>query len=162
MSKFNYKKVMPRYIAVSIVMTLVATAVVGKALYAMTAERDFWMQVAERIKKDRVSIKPNRGNILSCDGQLMASSLPEFKMYIDFQALHESGLDSLWEQKLDTICVLLNQIFPEKSARDFHRHLEEGREKLQKNGKRGARHWPIWKRRVSFNTLCEVRDIPIF
>ena len=162
MSKFDHKKIMPRYSAIAIVMTLLATAVVGKTLYIMTAKRDYWMQVADRVKKDSVSVKPNRGNILSCDGQLMASSLPEFKMYMDFQALTESGNDSLWEAKLDTICHCLSRIFPEKSAQEFRQHLEEGRLQVQKNGKTGSRHWPVWRQRVDFNTFSEVKSLPIF
>ena len=162
MSKFNHKKIMPRYSAIAIVMTLLAFAVVGKAMYIMTAEHDYWEKVAKRVKNDSVSVKPNRGNILSCDGQLMASSLPEFKMYMDFQALEESKTDTLWDQKIDTICLMLSQIFPEKSADEFKKHLDEGRQQVQKNGKKGSRHWPIVKRRVDFNTLAEVRSIPIF
>ena len=162
MSKFNHKKIMPRYSAIAIVMTLLAFAVVGKAMYIMTAEHDYWEKVAKRVKNDSVSVKPNRGNILSCDGQLMASSLPEFKMYMDFQALEESKTDTLWDQKIDTICLMLSQIFPEKSAYEFKKHLDEGRQQMQKNGKKGSRHWPIVKRRVDFNTLAEVRSIPIF
>ena len=162
MSKFNHKKIMPRYSAIAIVMTLLAFAVVGKAMYIMTAEHDYWEKVAKRVTNDSVSVKPNRGNILSCDGQLMASSLPEFKMYMDFQALEESKTDTLWDQKIDTICLMLSQIFPEKSANEFKKHLDEGRQQVQKNGKKGSRHWPIVKRRVDFNTLAEVRSIPIF
>ncbi len=153
---------MPRYSAIAILMTLLATAVVGKTLYIMTAERDYWMKVAERVKRDSVSVKPNRGNILSCDGQLMASSLPEFKMYIDFQALTESGNDSLWEANLDTICICLNHIFPEKTPQEFRQHFEEGRQQVQKNGSVGSRHWPVWRQRVDFNTYSEVKSLPIF
>lgn len=161
MSKFDHKKVMPRYSAIVIVMTLLATAVVGKTLYIMTAEHGYWKEVAARVKRDSVSVKPNRGNILSCDGRLMASSLPEFKLFIDFQALSEAGNDSLWEENLDTICHSLSQIFPEKTAADFRKHLEEGRHQIQKDGKKGARHWAIWKPRVDFNTFSEVRRLPV-
>ena len=101
MSKFEHKKIMPRYSAIAIIMTLIATAIVGKALYIMTAKHDYWMQVAERQKRDSVTVKPNRGNILSCAGQLMASSLPEFKVFMDFKALTEAGNDSLWDAKQD-------------------------------------------------------------
>ncbi len=90
MSKFEHKKVMPRYSAIAIIMTLLPLAVVGKAFYIMTAKHDYWMKVAERQKKDSVTVKPNRGNILSCTGQLMASSLPEFKVFMDFKALTDS------------------------------------------------------------------------
>ena len=99
MSKFDTRKVMPRYSAFAILMALVAVAVVVRMLYLMTAKRDYWIQVADRVKKDSVSVKPTRGNILSSDGQLMASTLPEYKMFMDFKALQESQNDTLWEQK---------------------------------------------------------------
>ena len=110
MSKFRTDKVMPRYFAIAIVMTMIGIAVVGKAMYIMTAKKQYWTDVAARLKRDSVDVKPTRGNILSCDGRLMASSLPEFKMYMDFQALEESKTDTLWDQKIDTICLMLSQI----------------------------------------------------
>ncbi len=155
MSKFESKKIMPRYTFITILMTMVAIAVIGKTLYIMMAKRDYWMAVADRQKKDSVSVKPMRGNILSCDEQLMASSLPEYKLYMDFNALHEAKNDSLWEVKLDSICQGLHAIFPEKSAASFRRHLEEGRNKQ-------SRHWLLWDRRVDYNTYTEVRMLPVF
>lgn len=155
MSKFDSPKIMPRYTFITILMTLVAVAVIGKTLYIMTAKRDYWMAVADRQKKDSVSVKPMRGNILSCDEQLMASTLPEYKLYMDFNALYEAKNDSLWTAKLDSICNGLHNIFPEKSAASFRRHLEEGRNKL-------SRHWLLWDKRVDYNTFTEVRALPVF
>ncbi|MBQ8990028.1 MAG: transpeptidase family protein [Prevotella sp.] len=167
MSKFKSDKVMPRYFAIAVVLTLIGFAVVGKAMYIMTAKKDYWTQVADRLKRDSVSVKPNRGNILSCDGQLMASSIPEYKIYMDFQAgtddsLGRSRRDSVWAEKIDTICHELSEIFPSRSAGEFKANLLEGRQKIQKNGKVGARHWAIWPRRIDYNTFCEVRKLPIF
>ena len=155
MSKFEHKKVMPRYSAIAIIMTLMAVAIVGKAFYIMTAKHDYWMKVAERQKKDSVTVKPNRGNILSCAGQLMASSLPEFKVYMDFQALSTAKNDSLWDVKQDSICEGLHKIFPEKSAEEFKRSLIEGR------GKK-SRHWAIYGSRIDYNTFTEVKSLPVF
>ena len=146
---------MPRYSAIAIVLTLISVMVIGKALYIMTAEHEYWNKVADRVKKDSVTIKPIRGNIMSCNGNLMASSLPEFKVYMDFNALHQAGNDSLWEAKLDSICLCLNQIFPEKPIKDFKEELETGRQKQSK-------HWAIWKHRIDYNTFCEVKKIPVF
>ena len=167
MSKFYNDKVMPRYFAIAVVLTLIVFAFVGKAMYIMTAKKDYWTQVASRLKRDSVVVKPNRGNILSCDGQLMASSIPEYKMYMDFQAGAEDSVgmhkrDSIWEANIDTICYELNQIFPQRSAAEFKANLLEGKKKVQKNGTVGARHWDIWPRRVDYNTFCEVHNLPIF
>ena len=155
MNKFDAKKIMPRYRAISLVMIILAVCVVGKSLYIMTAKRDYWMKVAERQKRDSVTVKPNRGNILSCTGQLLASSLPEFKIYMDFVALKEAKSDSLWDVKVDSICNGLHKIFPDKSAAEFKQHLSEGKAKMK-------RHWAIYNDRINYNTFCEVKDLPMF
>ena len=155
MSKFDHKKVMPRFSAIAIVMSLLALAVVTKSFYIMTAKRDYWLKVAERQKKDSVTVKPNRGNILSCTGQLMASSLPEFKVFMDFKALKIANNDSLWDAKQDSICLCLHKIFPERSIEEFKRNLIEGRAKE-------SRHWPVYEKRVDYNTFTEIKAIPVF
>ena len=167
MSKFKSDKVMPRYFAIAVVMTLIGFAIVGKAMYIMTAKKQYWSDVAARLKRDSVIVKPNRGNILSSDGQLMASSIPEYKIYMDFQAGTDDSLgqarhDSIWEVEIDSICDGLNKIFPKKTAAEFKAHLLEGKQKVLKNGSVGARHWAIWPRRIDYNTFCEVRMLPIF
>ena len=161
MSRFNSKKVMPRYFFIAVVLTLLGVAVVGKAFYIMTAQKEYWMKVQNRLKHDSIPVKPNRGNILSCDGQLMASSIPEYKIYMDFQT-GGAERDSLWQEKLDSICEGLNEIFPEMSKEEFRQHLEKGRLEKTKSGAIGSRHWPVWKRRINYNTFTEVRKLPIF
>lgn len=155
MSKFNSDKIMPRYSAIALVMTLIAFAIVVKAGYIMTVKRSYWEQVADRVKKDSVSVTPKRGNILSCDGELMASSLPEFMVFMDFKQLCDAKNDSLWESKLDSISIGLNRIFPERSAKEFKSNLQEGFAKK-------SRHYPIWRRRIDYNTFTEIQALPIF
>ena len=155
MSKFDYNKIMPRYSAIAVLMTLIALAVVAKASYIMTAKRDYWLKVANRVKKDSVEVIPTRGNILSCDGQLLASSLPEFKVYMDFKQLHIAQTDSLWDEKVDSICMGLSHIFPERSAAAFKANLEQGRREMK-------RHWPIWPKRIDYNTYSRVKQLPVF
>ena len=160
MSKFDNDKVIPRYMAVSIILTLIGFAIIGKAFYTMTAKKQYWTEVADRLKRDSVSVKPNRGNILSCDGQLMATSIPEYKVYIDFQAAAFEN-DSLWDEKVDSVCEGLSHIFP-YTAHEFKVLLEKGKKKVNSNGTVGARHWPIYPRRIDYNTYVEVKNLPFF
>ena len=139
---------------IAVVLTLVGFAVVGKAFYIMTAKKQYWTDVADRLKRDSVSVKPKRGNILSCDGQLMASSIPEYKIYMDFKAGGEEK-DSIWQEKVDSICMGLHEIFPQKTAEEFKQHMEEGHKKM-------SQHWPIWPRRIDYNTYTEVKQLPLF
>ena len=153
-SLFDRKKIIPRYKIIGYLMVLLGIMIVGKALYTATVKRDYWMKVADRLKRDSVDVKPVRGNILSCDGRLMASSLPEFKLYMDFKAGGDEK-DSLWNEKVDSICEGLHDIFPEKSAAEFKRDLEEGHKIMSQN-------WPIWKKRVSYDVYTEVKKLPVF
>ena len=155
MSKFDNNNIMPRYTFIAILMTILGVAVVVKSIYIMTVKRDYWMEVNNQKQKNKeYEEAPSRGNIFSDRGELMASSLPEYKMYMDF-VVGGYKKDSLWQEKVDSICMGLHEIFPEKSEKEFKDHLEEGRAKKSQN-------WPIWPRRVNYNTLQKVKRLPVF
>lgn len=156
MSKFDNKTSMTRYRVLAWFMVLLACAIVGKAAYIMTARRAYWTQVSDRLKADSVPVSPVRGNILSHDGQLLASSLPEYLLYVDFKTMADTQTDTLWAEKEDSICRGLAMIFPKKTAEEFRAHLREGRAKQ-------SRYWRIMgNKRVSYSILCEVKELPIF
>ena len=137
MSKLNEAKVIPRYMLVSVLMTLVSCCVLGKAFYIMTAEKD-----------------STRGNILSCDGRLMATTMPQYKIFMDFETLRSNPTDTAFADSLDAICQGLNEIFPEKPAEEFKAELKKGYAKR-------SRVWPVWKKRVDYDTWMEVSQLPV-
>ena len=154
-SLFDRKKIIPRFKLIGYAVVIIGFAIIAKVAYTATAEREYWTQVAERLKRDSVEVKPVRGNILSCDGQLMASSLPEYKLVIDFQAMHDSGTDSLWTDSMVTvICQGLYDINPTKTVEELKASLEEGYAKK-------SRYWPIWRGRVSYDIYTQVMKLPI-
>ena len=154
-SKFDYKKTPKRFRFLAIIITLITVAMLVKAGYMMVFKRSYWLEVAKREKVDSLQVKPERGNILSCDGELMASSLPEYKVYMDFNTLRSNGNELLFKAKLDSIAHGLNYIFPERSAAEFKRALIEGYNKKSK-------HMAIWPKRIDYNTFCEVKALPVF
>lgn len=159
MSKFNKDKVMPRYMALAVVLTLIGFAVIGKAAYIMTVKKSYWSVVANQQKNDSDSIRPNRGNILSCDGQLLASSIPEYRVFIDFCAgdpkdtAWTNKREALWNEKLDSICMGLHQLFPSKTEEEHKQHLVEGHDAKK-------RHWPVVKGNITYNEFMEIKALP--
>ena len=126
MKNFDIEKVLIRFHLCLGILVVIVLCVLGQAFYIMTAKRSYWLEVASRVKKDSVIVLPNRGNILSSEGFLMASSLPEYKLYMDFKALKEAGNDSLWHAKIDSVCNGLNVIFPTKKASEFKKTVDTG------------------------------------
>ena len=160
MSKFDKDKVMPRYFLIAVVLTIIGIAVLGRALYIMIAQKDYWEVVADKLKVVNRPDEATRGNILSCDGQLMATSIPEYKIFMDYRATEEDTAwchkrDTLWNEKLDSLCDGLHDIFPSMTAAEFKARLQEGK-RLQK------RHWPVYKQRLDYNTFCRVKQLPFF
>lgn len=149
------KNSMYRYTFIVFLMTLVAIAVIVKAGIIMFGERQYWTDVADRYIKENVVVHPTRGNIISADNKLMASSLPEYKIFMDFVAVRESGRDSVLMDSLTKICEGLHQIFPNKSAQEFRRHILKGR-RLK------SRNYLLYPKRISYIEYKEVKKLPVF
>lgn len=145
---------MTRYFFVILFMVLIGIAIIVKAGFIMFGEREYWQDVADRFIKENITVKPNRGNILSADGSLMASSLPEYRIYMDFKAGGEKK-DSILLADMDEICAGLHKIFPDKSSAEFKRHLLKGR-------KQGSRNYLIYPKRISYIQYKEAKRLPVF
>lgn len=161
---FPKDKVIPRYSAIAVVMTLIGILIIGKATYIMTVKKPYWMAVAERFRKENKVLRPTRGDILSDDGELLAASIPEYKMYFDFMSSEKDSArrikdqfrrDTLLQNHIDEICQGLHKIFPDVEPAEMKKHLAEGREKQRMN-------WPVLKRRVSYIEYRRVKQLPVF
>lgn len=163
---FENKKIMPRYFVVIVLMSLGGLYILGNAAYLMLAESDYWTQVSRKLVKENVPIPAKRGNILSADGQIMASSLPEYKIYMDYvasdrnpevrqelQAWRDSMLSG--DGVLDSIAAGLHRIFPDRSAAAFKRRLLKGKELRRRN-------WLIYPARISYIQYMECKELPLF
>ena len=157
MSKHDHNNTTLRYSFIAIILAVIALGIVIRAFYIMTAKREYWTTVANQNKRDGVVLKQQRGKILSCDGQLMSSTLPQYQLFFDYLAGADlKKKDSLLADKMDSICEGLHEIFPEMSAEEFRKHMTEGRHS-KKN-----RRWPIWKKRVNYTTYKKVKKLPVF
>ncbi len=148
------KDILPRFTIILFLMALMAVAVIVKAAFIMFAERGYWEEVADRFVKENVVVHPNRGNIISSDGKLMASSLPEYKIYMDFVAGGKEK-DSLLMSHLQEISEGLHQIFPDKSAQAFRKHILKGRRKKSRN-------YLLYPKRISYIQYKQVKELPVF
>ena len=144
--------------------TLFALVIIGNAAIIMFKERDMWNEISKRNIKYDVPIEPHRGNILNDNGELMVSTLPLYKIHLDFVYINRNSQkdetetrrkrDSLWTNELHSLCVGLNEIFPEKSVEEFKKDLSYG----YKNKKRY--HW-LYNRKISYTQYQRILKLPI-
>ncbi|MBQ6745439.1 MAG: transpeptidase family protein [Bacteroidaceae bacterium] len=160
----NKRNIMTRFFLIVVLFATVGVCIVIKGAIIMFKERGYWNEVADRFVKENVLVDPNRGNILSADGKLLASSLPEYTLYMDFmvsdpdekrKAKEQAKKDSLFNLHLNDLCEGLHRIFPDRSAAAFKQHLQNGRT-------RKSRYYRIYPRRVSYIQYKEVQKLPFF
>ena len=161
---FPAKQVIKRYAFVASLLFLLGFAVLLKAAYIMTAKKDFWMAVNDRFIKENEEVLPTRGNILADNGEVLAASLPEYKLYMDFMSWEKDPVrrekeqrrrDSLLNVKMDSICTGMHKILPDVDPEAFKQLLLQGREEK-------SHHWPIYKKRISYITYRQIKQLPLF
>lgn len=174
---FLNKKIMPRYFLVTLALALAGVSVVAKAVYTMTVDRDRWIGMSRIQVREGRTLPAKRGNILACDGQILAASLPQYKVFIDYMSCERDSLQKVKDQKrrdsvlytyIDEICAGLHGIFPDIDPAKMRKHLLEGRKKESK-------YWPVYvdevtslklkrreNRQISYVEYSEVKKLPLF
>ena len=94
-----------------IVIALGFVAVISKIIYIQAVERDEWLKVAEKQVPTNRPIAATRGNILDSNGRLLATSMPQYYMYMDTRvpALHDKQ-GALFSRHIDTLALDLATI----------------------------------------------------
>ena len=113
-----------RFAIIFSIIALGFIAVLGKIIYIQTAERDEWLKVAEKQVPTLKPIKATRGNILDCNGRLLASSMPQYYMYMDTRvpALHENN-GRMFTLYIDSLANDLARIVGDKTAQDYKKRI---------------------------------------
>lgn len=151
-----------------VLVLLLVVAGIGAMYYAgsqMLTKRDYWEQVRQRLVQDSIPIMPERGDILSADGEILATSLPEYRICMDYVVVDTADTaaarraqhwrDSVFKVQIDTICMGLHEIFPDKSQAEFKEHLLQG-QKLRR------RNWKVYPRRVTYIQYKACKELPLF
>ena len=115
-----------RFAMIFTIIALGFVAVIGKIIYIQTVERDEWLKVAEKQVPTHRPIKATRGNILDCNGRLLASSMPQYYIYMDTRvpALHEKN-GALFNAHIDTLALDLARVAGGKSAAEYKSRITQ-------------------------------------
>ena len=98
--KFEKEHISSRLTLILALVFLGVIVISVRMIYIMTVKRDYWKTISDSYVRDSVVVAPNRGNILSADGQLMSTSLPDYRLYIDFRPGDSIAFDSLFQQNI--------------------------------------------------------------
>jgi len=134
------------------VVVMFALAILLAILYLQYIQHGKWSAMSEQYVYKTAEIPANRGDILTHDGRLLASSVPYYTIYMDTRSTGMS--EKTWSRGIDGLSEGLAKILGERSAAGWKSVISEAR-------KRGDRYFLI-KRRVDYETLRKIKQLPIF
>ena len=122
-----------RFAMIFIVILLGFIAVLGKIIYIQTVEREQWLKVAEKQVPAIRPIPATRGNILDCNGRLLASSMPQYYVYMDtrVEALHQKD-GQLFKQYIDSLASDFANIVGEHTQAEYKNRITQAYKRKEK------------------------------
>ena len=149
----NLKNTVLRFAIVFAVITLLFVVVFVRIVVLQTAQRDKWEGVVNR-EDNYKPIKAIRGSIYDCEGRLLASSVPQYRIFMDtrVEALHMDKGDLFWDH-VDSIANGLSRIVGDQTKEEYRKRMVDAyrRGKLVR----------LTNERISYTQLKEIKRLPL-
>lgn len=145
------KKILLRVSVVYLTMVAFALVILGKMFYLQLFDNNRWEE-AEVNSISYKTIEPNRGNIYSSEGRLMAVSVPYYEIRMDMRS--EAFSREIFDRYVDSLSIRLASFFNDYHWSTYKQRLTDARVK-------GNRYFLV-KRNVSYEQLQELKKFPIF
>ena len=129
------KRVSRKYLSLFLLMSVWGVFIIIKMGMVMFGERQYWNDVSKNMTPVNRVIDPRRGNILSDEGLLLASSMKQYRVFLDFKTSEKSQerakkdqtrKDTLFTKHITEFARQMNEIFPKYSVQELVNHYQKG------------------------------------
>ena len=153
----NLKNTIFRFAIVFVLIALMFVVVFARIIVLQTVQREKWMGVAEQ-ENNYKPIKALRGSIYDCNGQLLATSVPQYRIYLDtrVQALRLNNGAVFWEY-VDSIADGLSRIVGDQSKEEYRNRMISS---YHSHNNKGS-YLRLTNERISYTQLKEIKKLPL-
>ena len=145
------KQVMLRVYLVFGLMCLFGIAIVVQIFRLQFVQGEYWKQKADSLTTSYIDIEASRGNILSEDGELLATSVPVYDLYMDLRA---PGITKkLFYKNVDSLAVSLSNLFGDRTFAEYKKDLKTAWKERDR--------YHLLQRKISFKQLIAVKKFPL-
>lgn len=152
-----------RYCVVLALFVFASLIILVKTAYIMFVQHDYWMAVSTKFESRFKPLAATRGNILSADGQVLATSLPEYRIYLDPMSWEPDSArrvkdqivrDSILTTKMDSMLTGMKRIIPDLDIEKTRTAILKGRAQQKHN-------ISLYPKRVTYIQLTELKKVPL-
>jgi cell division protein FtsI (penicillin-binding protein 3) len=145
------KEIRNRYTIMVVLFFVPVLLILYNVAKIQFVEGKAWNKEAFKDRLENREVPANRGNILSCEGQLMASTVPTYSLLMDFKTVQEDTL----RKYLIPLSFKLSQKLGDKSPFQYQQHLLKG---LYKQ----STAWLLSRKKITYLELKEIYQFPLF
>ncbi|AIZ41589.1 penicillin-binding protein [Cellulophaga baltica] len=143
------KKILTRLYIVAVFLVLFAVAVVVKLFSIQLVDGDKYRQLAEDRTEKVFTITPNRGNLYSADGSLLATSVSRFNIRFDAVTVKDKD----FKENLKPLCQSLSKLLGKPAS-----HYEQ----IFRNAKANKNRYALVVRNLDYSDYVQVKKFPLF
>ena len=129
-----------------------------KVVFLQVFQRSKWKERQEAVSLKNVSIKANRGDILSLDGRALASSVPYYEVRMDLKS--KAMKQETFNEGLDSLAFCLSKLLYDPTKTDNRTKKDIILDLRQ--ARRDADSYHLIARKLDYSQLKQLRKFPIF
>lgn len=146
------KSILLRTRIVVFAILIFAGIIIAQAFDLTVLERKEYVKLSQEQSIRLREVKAIRGNILSNDGRLLATSLPKYDIRFDTRAPKITA--ELFSKSVDSLALLLSIHLPDKNYQLWRSYLV--------NGRKNKERYLLIQRNISYELAKDMNDWPIF
>jgi len=130
---------------------IIALAIVFRIFYIQYFDGNRWEKVAEDYGLQYRTTPAIRGSIYAANGELLATSVPLYKVSIDPTIIPEN----IFKKDIDSLCILLSQYFDDATPAQYKRKIMRARQQ-------GKRYLILNNELINYKAKKDMEAFPIF
>ncbi len=147
------KDIKKRLISLFVAFVISTIIVLGQILNLQIIQNEKWAQKLSKYESNERVVEAERGDILDCEGRLLASTIPSYEIRMDMQA---DGLKKeLFYENVDSLSIYLSNLTKDKSKYQYSKDLKAAYLK-------GNRYYRVISRRVSYTEYKKIKEFPLY
>ncbi|MDA3852881.1 MAG: penicillin-binding protein [Bacteroidales bacterium] len=147
------KDIRSRLIIIFVIFVASMLLVLGQIFSLQFVQNEKWDTQQAKYESGERKVKADRGDILDCEGRLLAASIPTYKIYMDMRA---GGLNTkCFYANIDSLSISLSHLLKDKSTRQYKRDLQSAY-------RAGKRYYRVTHKRLTYNEYKKIKEFPLY
>jgi cell division protein FtsI (penicillin-binding protein 3) len=128
-----------------------AGSIMFYAFKIQVIEGSIWKNKADSLVSYK-NIEATRGNILDCNGNLLATSIPIYDIRLDLKA--EGITNRIFSDSINELSSKISVLFKDKTAEEYKAILV--------NARKHSERYLLFKNKIDYNFVKQLKTFPIF